>query len=211
MQKLLSENASVNLDNYFAGYGPILARHNLNIAGTGNLWWGFKLSLNSSMTSPIPTMPTISGIDLNGAGNTTFPLSEADPKLSYNCFNAGCGQSDLAAAVSYFNSTWAGKKAMNGVTIPTLVLPTKYSLGSPIVTQDVRLTKDFVYKERYRLSVLGEVFNIFNYSNESGYNFTLDAVKTPQTFAFGQANARVNQVFGSGGPRAFQFGARVSF
>ena len=211
MQKLLSENASVNLDNYFAGYGPILARHNLNIAGTGNLWWGFKLSLNSSMTSPLPMMPTISGIDLNGAGNTTFPLSEADPKLSYNCFNAGCGQSDLAAAVSYFNSTWAGKKAMNGVTIPTLVLPAKYSLGSPIVTQDVRLTKDFVYKERYRLSLLGEVFNIFNYSNESGYNFTLDAVKTPQTFAFGQATARVNQVFGSGGPRAFQFGARVSF
>ncbi|HTA43992.1 MAG TPA: carboxypeptidase-like regulatory domain-containing protein [Bryobacteraceae bacterium] len=211
MQKLLSENAAVNLDNYFAGYGPVLARHNLNIAGTGNLWWGVKVSLNSSIISPTPTTPTISGIDLNGAGNTTFPLTEADPKLSYNCFNAGCGQSDLAAAVAYFNSTWAGTKAKNGVTVPTLVLPSNYSLGRPIISQDMRLTKEFVYKERYRLSVFGEAFNLFNIANLTGYNFTLDAVKTPQTFAFGQPNSRGNQVFGSGGPRAFQFGARISF
>jgi hypothetical protein len=211
LQKLLAENAAVDLDNYFAGYGPVLARHNLNIAGTGNLWWGVKVSLNSSIISPTPTMPTISGIDLNGSGNTTYPLSEADPKLSYNCFNAGCGQADLAAAVAYFNSTYAGKKAMNGVTIPTLILPSNYSLGRPIISQDMRLTKEFVYKEKYRLAVLGEAFNLFNIANLTGYNFTLDAVKTPQTFAFGQPNSRGNQVFGSGGPRAFQFGARFSF
>jgi len=211
MQKLLAENAAVNLDNYFAGYGPVLARHNLNIAGTGNLWWGVKVSLNSSIISPTPTMPTISGIDLNGAGNTTFPLSEADPKLSYNCFNAGCGKADLTAAVAYFNSTWAGKKAMNGVTIPTLVLPSNYSLGKPIISQDMRLTKEFTYKERYRLAVFGEAFNLLNIANLSGYGGTLDAVKSPQTFAFGQPNSRGNQVFGSGGPRAFQFGARFSF
>jgi hypothetical protein len=201
----------VNLDNYFAGYGPVLARHNLNIAGTGNLWWGVKLSLNSSIISPTPTMPTISGIDLNGSGYTTYPLSEADPKLSYNCFNAGCGQGDLAAAVAYFNSTYAGTKARNGVTVPTLVLPSNYSLGRPIISQDLRLTKEFAYKERYRLAVFGEAFNLFNIANLTGYNFTLDAVKTPQTFAFGQPNSRGNQVFGSGGPRAFQFGARISF
>lgn len=211
MQKLLQENAAVDLDNYFAGYGPVLARHNLNIAGTGNLWWGVKVSLNSSIVSPTPTMPVISGIDLNGAGNTTFPLSEADPKLSYNCFNAGCGQADLTAAVAYFNSNWAGKKAMNGVTIPTLVLPSNYSLGRPIISQDMRLTKEFAYKEKYRLAVFGEAFNLLNIANLTGYNFTLDAVKTPQTFAFGQPESRGNQVFGSGGPRAFQFGARISF
>ncbi|HYK59964.1 MAG TPA: carboxypeptidase-like regulatory domain-containing protein [Bryobacteraceae bacterium] len=211
LQKLLSENAGVNLDNYFAGYGPTLARHNLNIAGTGNLWWGLTLSLNSSIISTPPVQPTISSIDLNGAGNTTFPLSEADSNLSYNCFNAGCGKSDLAAAVAYFNSNWAGKKAMNGVTIPTLVLPSNYGLSAPIITQDARLTKEFVYKERYKLSVFGEFFNLFNIANLTGYNFTLDTVKTPQTFAFGQPTGRVNQVFGSGGPRAVQLGARFSF
>jgi hypothetical protein len=211
LQKLLSENATVNLDNYFAGYGPTLARHNLNVAGVGNLPWGFTLSLNSSIISPTPVQPTISGIDLNGAGNTTFPLSEADPKLSYNCFNAGCGKSDLAAAVAYFNSTWAGKKAMNGVTIPSLILPSDYGFGAPILTQDMRLTKEFVYKERLRLALFGEMFNMFNIANLSNYNFTLDTVKPVQTYAFGQPNARINQVFGSAGPRAFQLGARISF
>jgi hypothetical protein len=211
LQKLLSENAGVNLDNYFAGYGPALARHNLNIAGTGNLWWGLTLSVNSSIISTPPVQPTISGIDLNGAGNTTFPLSEADPNLSYNCFNAGCGKGDLAAAVAYFNTNWAGKKAMNGATIPSLVLPSNYGLGAPIITQDARLTKEFVYRERYKLSVFGEFFNLFNIANLTGYNFTLDTVKTPQTFAFGQPSGRVNQVFGSGGPRAVQLGARFSF
>jgi hypothetical protein len=211
MQKLLSENAAVNLDDYFAGYGPTLARHNLTIAGTVDLWKGFKLSLNSSIISPTPVQPVISSIDLNGAGNTTFPLSEADPKLSYNCFNAGCGKSDLAAAVAYFNSTWAGTKARNGVTVPTLTLPSDYGLGAPIITQDMRLTKEFVYKERYRLAVFGEVFNLFNIANLSGYNFTLDTVQAQQTYAFGQPTARINQVFGSGGPRAFQVGARISF
>jgi hypothetical protein len=215
MQKLLTENATVNLNNYFAGYGPALARHNLNIAGTGDLPWGLKLSLNSSFISRPPVSPTISGIDLNGAGNTTYPLSEADPQIGYNCFNAGCGKGDLSAAVNYWNANVAtaatGKKAMNGVTIPTLALPSNYGLGSPILSQDARLTKEFAFRERYRLSVFGEFFNVLNISNLSGFNYTLDSVKTPQTFAFGQPTGRINQVFGSGGPRSIQLGARFSF
>jgi hypothetical protein len=211
MQKLLAENAAVDLDNYFNGYGPALPRHNLNIAGFGDLPWGLKLTLNSSLISRPPITPTISGIDLNGSGNTTYPLSEADPNLGYNCFNAGCGKQDLANAVSYFNTTWAGKKAMNGVTIPALTLPSNYGLGAPILSQDMRLTKDIAFAERYHMAVFAELFNVLNIANLSGFNYTLDAVKTPQTYAFGQATGRVNQVFGSGGPRALQLGARFSF
>lgn len=206
LQKLLSETATVDLDNYFAGYGPSLARHNLSIAGTLNMWWGLVLSLNSQMISRPPLMPTVTGIDLNGSGNTTTALSIADPKLGYNCFNAGCGKSDLANAVSYFNQNWAGKTARNGVKVPQLALPANYGLGSPIITQDVRLTKEFTAGERYRLSVFVEFFNLFNISNLSGYNYTLN-----NTATFGQPTARINQVFGSGGPRALQIGARFSF
>jgi hypothetical protein len=205
LQKLAAENATVNLNNYFAGWGPSIPKQNFNVAGVGNLWWGLTLSLNSSMISATPVMPTISGVDLNGAGNTTFPLSEAVSNLSYNCFNYSCGKTQLAAAVAEFNSTWAGKKAMNGVAIPTLTLPSNYGLGSPIISQDVRLTKTITYKEHYRLALFGEVFNLFNVSNLSQFNTTLNSP------AFGQASARVNQVFGSGGPRAEQLGARFSF
>ena len=210
MQKYLTETASVNLDNYFAGYGPALARHNLNVAGVANLPWGFKLSLNSSIISASPVSPTISGIDLNGAGNTTYPLFEAVPNagLSYNCFEAGCSKSQLAAAVNTFNSTWAGKKALNGATIPKLTLPATYDFGAPIISQDVRVTKEFSYRERYRLQIFGEFFNILNVANLTYGSFTLNAPTT-----FGQPTGRVGQssTFGSGGPRAIQFGGRFSF
>jgi hypothetical protein len=91
------------------------------------------------------------------------------------------------------------------------VSPLDTGSRAPIITQDARLTKTFVYKERYRLALYGEFFNLLNIANLSGYNFTLDTVKTPQTFAFGQPTGRVNQVFGSGGPRAEQLGVRFSF
>ncbi|HEX6896939.1 MAG TPA: carboxypeptidase regulatory-like domain-containing protein, partial [Bryobacteraceae bacterium] len=100
----------VNPDNYFATWGPVLARHNLNVAGLLDLPWGFKLSINNSIISRTPFNPYIPGIDLNGAGYTSFPLSEAVSGVSYNCFNQGCGKADLAKAVDAFNSTWAGKK-----------------------------------------------------------------------------------------------------
>jgi hypothetical protein len=74
------------------------------------------------------------------------------------------------------------------------------------------LTKTFRYHERYRLSVLAEAFNVFNIANLGGYSFNLDQV-TPsnQNFSFGQPTSRAGQVFGSGGPRAFQLGGRIQF
>src|SRR5579864_301545 len=159
----------VNLDNYFASFGPNLPRHNLNVAGVIDAPWGFKLSLNSSFISATPVNPMITGIDLNGSGNTSFPLFEAVPGLAYNCFNFGCGKSDLTKAVSYWNSSVAtsatGKKAMNGATIPPLTLPLNYDLGKPIFSQDFRATKEFAVKESYRFMVFGEFFNAFNVAN----------------------------------------------
>jgi len=210
-QKNLGERATVNLDNYFAGYGPTLPRHNLNLSGVVNFPWGFVISVNSSIVASTPVTPTISGIDLNGAGNTTFPIAEAVPNIGYNCFNQGCGKSDLEKAVAAFNQTWAGKKALNGVTIPQLILPPDYSLGTPIFSQDFRVTKDFRFKERYRFSLFSEFFNAFNVSNLLYSNFTLDTVKAAQTFAFGQPSNRLGQVFGSGGARAIQVGGRFTF
>ena len=74
------------------------------------------------------------------------------------------------------------------------------------------MTKNFVYKERYRLGIFGEVFNAFNIANLRGYGSTLD-IRNPnplaQTYAFGQPTQRVLQTFGSAGPRAFQVGARL--
>jgi hypothetical protein len=56
------------------------------------------------------------------------------------------------------------------------------------------------------LIVIGEVFNLFNIANLSGHSGNLVNSAT-----FGQPTRRFDQVFGSGGPRAFQLAARVSF
>ncbi len=206
LQKNLVEAATVNLNNYMSTYGPNLARHNLNIAGVVDLPYGVKMSINSSIISATPVSPVVSGIDLNGSGNTSYPLSFATG-LPYACFNYSCGGSDLSSAVAKFNSTLAGTKALNGATIPTLTLPSTYRLGAPIIDQDIRLTKEFAYKERYRLQVFGEFFNVLNIGNLV-YGTTI-----VNSSAFGRATARVGQgsTFSSGGPRAIQVGARISF
>jgi hypothetical protein len=73
---------------------------------------------------------------------------------------------------------------------------------------------------------LGEVFNLFNItnvlgfskSNYSGFSNVLvrdsNDSSTPgflRSSSFGQSVSTAGGVFGSGGPRAFQFGARVTF
>jgi hypothetical protein len=207
-QNLNTDYNSVNLFNYMQSYGPSIPRQNLNIAVVTNLKWGFSLNMNSSIVSRNPVEVVTPGVDLSGTGVVTGgPL----PGIGYNCF---CSKQQVASAVAAFNSTYAGKKAPNGAVIPTFVLPPNYSFGSPTISQDFRLSKKFTYKERYTLSLFGEVFNAFNIANLKGYTFNLDTVSAnpaAQTYSFGQPTQRALQTFGSGGPRAFQFGGRFSF
>ena len=87
-----------------------------------------------------------------------------------------------------------------------LALPPEFTFGDSIFSQDLRLAKVFKFSDRYDLNVFAEVFNLFNVANLNGYG-----VNVTQPSSFGQPNRRAIQVFGSGGPRAFQVGARISF
>ncbi len=211
LQNLDTDYTNVAANNYLMSYGPTLPRHNLNLAATSNLPWGFDLSLNMQIISRTPFTATTNGVDLSGTGvSSSTPL----PGLLYGCLNVNCSKSDLTKAVAAFNATYAGTKAPNGAVIPAYVLPSHYQLGDPTINQDFRLTKNFVYKERYKLGIFGEVFNAFNIANLRGYGVTLDklnASPAAQTFAFGQPTQRALQTFGSAGPRAFQVGGRFSF
>jgi hypothetical protein len=200
-------NGLNDLDHWNASWGPQGARHILNVSGIVDLGWGFQLGVISQSSTKGPINPSISGVELTGDGTTSQPL----PLSSYNCLNRGCGRSDLESAVSTWNSTYAGKKDALGKTIPAVVLPSNYSLGDNFNSQDIRVTKTFTFAERYKLSIFAEAFNIFNIANLGGYNFNLDQVQPNQTFSFGQPTQRAGQVFGSGGPRAFQLGGRFQF
>jgi hypothetical protein len=201
-----------NLNNYFATYGPDAPHHNLGIGAMVDLKAGFQLSLVSSFQSRGPVAPTINGYDNTGTNTTSggyTPLLEILGK-GYAGF---LSKSELADLVKQYNTTYAGTltpAGLAGVTAnqryPTITLPSDYQLGDIFSSQDLRLTKTFGLPSKTDLRLIGEVFNMFNVSNVTNFNYNLVVPAT-----FGKANQRVGQTFGSGGPRAFQIAVRFSF
>jgi len=192
-----------NLDNWFENRGPVATdiTHIVNLAGVAQLPWRFELGLNFSFSSVPPFSAYVGGIDFNGDGTKDDLL----PGSTVNAFNHGMGRTDLERLVAQFNQTYAGTKDSHGNFIPFLTLPRRYSFGHNFQSLDLRLSRSFVFRERWRLSLIGEVFNLYNTANLSGYSGDLTSP------AFGQPTSRFTQVFGSGGPRAFQLGARINF
>jgi len=91
---------------------------------------------------------------------------------------------------------------------------------------DLRLSKVFRIGERVKIEPLVEVFNLFNVTNVLGFsksnysgfaNVLVRDSNDPtssgflRSSSFGQAVTTAGGVFGSGGPRAFQLAARLTF
>ena len=193
----------LNLDNWLQNRGPLPSdfTHILNLAGVARLPERFELGLNFSYSSAPPFSAYVGGIDFNGDGTQNDLL----PGTTVNAFNRGMGRTELANLVAQLSANYAGKADAEGRAIPRLTLPAQYSLGDSLNSLDVRLSRSFVIRARWRLSLIGEVFNLFNTANLTGYSGDLTST------AFGQPIGRATQVFGSGGPRAFQLAMRSSF
>jgi hypothetical protein len=187
-----------NLDNWLANRGPLPTdfTHILNVAGVTRLRSRFELGFNFSYSNAAPFSAFLGGLDLDGDGTTNDLL----PGTTVNAFNRGMGRADLERIVAEFNKTYA-----NGLSIPRQTLPVQYRFGDNFHSLDVRLSRSFVFHEHASVSVIGEVFNLYNKANLSGYSGDVT------TAAFGKPTARYTQIFGSGGPRAFQVGTRVRF
>jgi hypothetical protein len=191
--------------NWFESNGPLPTdlRHIMNLSGVVDLRRKFQVSFSVSAYSRPPFSVYVSGMDFNGDGTQNDLL----PGTTVNQFNRGLGKNDLAPLVERYNQEFAGKLTLGGQIAPRLTLPANYSFHDNFFTQDVRLSRSFsLSSERVRLVLIGEVFNLLNTANLVQYSGNI-----ADTAAFGQPGARFSQVFGSGGPRAFQFGARVSF
>jgi hypothetical protein len=198
-------SSGFNNDNWFENYGPLNTdqRHVLNVSGFIELPRGFQLSSSITYYSQPPFAVFVSLMDFNGDGTQNDLL----PGTKENQFNRGLGKDDLAHLVEQYNQQIAGKLTAGGQTAPRLSLPASYSFDHNFFTHDLRLSRAFLLgRERLRVVLLGEVFNLFNYANLVGYSGN---IANPSIF--GQPTSRFDQVFGSGGPRAFQLGARISF
>ncbi|HEX6625744.1 MAG TPA: hypothetical protein VF064_18655, partial [Pyrinomonadaceae bacterium] len=194
-----------NLDDWLANRGALDrdVTHIVNVAGVAPLPFGFRLGLNFSYASAPPFSAFVGGSDFNGDGTTDDLL----PGTTVNAFNRSLGRAELERLVAEFNRTHAGRVDASrvGVLIPRLTLPERYWFGDNFQSLDLRLSRSFDFEKGWRLTLVGEAFNLYNAANLSGHSGNLAGI------GFGQPTARFTQVFGSGGPRAFQLGARVSF
>jgi hypothetical protein len=192
-----------NLDDYLSNRGPLSIdfMHIVNLAGVVRLPSRFLLGFNFSYSSKPPFSPFVGGIDFNGDGTTDDLL----PGTTVNQFNRGLGRADLERLVAQFNQNYAGKPDAKGVLIPFITFPEKYWFGDNFHSLDIRLSRTFTFEKHLKISLIGEVFNLYNAANLSGHSPNLTV------HGFGQPTGRFTQVFGSGGPRAFQFATRISF
>ena len=207
------QDVTQNLNDYFATYGPDQPRHNLTVSGLLDLPWKFQVSLLSTFLSRPPVAPFIgNGVDNTG---TNYSSTGYTPLLEIlgQGYSGFLSHDDLQNLVNQYNAMYAGtltpagKAGINrNQTYPRITLPADYQLGDIFSSQDLRVTKTIALGPRTNLRLIGECFNIFNVSNLTNFNYNLVVPAT-----FGKANQRVGQTFGSGGPRAFQIGARLSF
>jgi hypothetical protein len=94
------------------------------------------------------------------------------------------------------------------------LLPASTSIGGDsLISQDVRVTKTINFSEKYRLHLIGEVFNLFNIANLVNVNDLVLPIEgtAPGDVTTLRPTQRSTSVFGTGGPRAFQFGAKFVF
>ena len=127
---------------------------------------------------------------------------------------------DLNAFISQLNA--AG--GVGGRPLPLVRDDARF--GDGFNSFDLRLSKRFGLGERVRLEPIAEVFNLFNVTNVrgvsnvnySGFSNVLVRDSNDPTdpgflrsSSFGRPVTTAGGFFGSGGPRAFQFAARLIF
>jgi hypothetical protein len=215
-----------------SGYGNMAGhrRHRLTVSGVWQLPEHHGTSrlcralLNSwtlafiSQTDSAPPLNTLLvGLDLDGDGISRTLL----PGTAYNSFGQGLDEARLRELVGRYNDdveartgritnpdgsvTLVRPRTPFNQVINPIVLPERFSSGDSFITQDVRLTRRIALGKGLRLHLIAEVFNLFNVANLTGYSGVLNQL------GYGQPAARAGQVFGTGGPRAFQLATRVDF
>jgi Carboxypeptidase regulatory-like domain len=199
-------NAVWNLPAY-AGGAAVLR-------GLFNSW---TVACLSQISSAPPLDTILTGLDLDGDGISRTLL----PGTSHNSLGYGLSPTRLRELVAAYNAdveartrsvvnpdgsvTVIRPRTPFNQVINPIVLPATFSNGDSFMSQDLRLTRHIVLKEPFTLSLIAEAFNVFNVANLSGSSNVLNQPN------YGQPSARLGQVFGTGGPRAFEFGGKLTF
>jgi outer membrane receptor protein involved in Fe transport len=189
-------------------YGPTPndQRNRLVLQGVLDLPFGLRMSPLWTYGSGVPMDILYSGPN----GNTRVP--ELGRNAGGRQFHTGA---ELNAALANINANGG----VNGVTLP-LVSPNA-RFNDTFNSLDLRLSKEFHLTERYTLQAMAEAFNLFNKANILGVNnadysgffnvLVPDSTDPTHSSRFGTPVSTAGGIFGSGGPRAFQLGAKLTF
>jgi hypothetical protein len=192
-----------------------------------NVLGNWNVSFISTAFSGVPFSAFLpNSVDLSGTGTFLTYLPGTTPGALGRSIKTAA---DLNAIITTYNASIPTRGVACGADSPTgrcdlfgdaieriVPLPAGTPVGGDsLISQDVRLTKTFQFTESVKLDLIGEVFNLFNianYRDEANVNQVLDVEGTPATGrSFLLPAGRGTNVFGTGGPRAFQFAAKLRF
>ncbi|HEY7182076.1 MAG TPA: hypothetical protein VIC84_11685, partial [Blastocatellia bacterium] len=254
-----------NNNNLYEGFGPSSSQPRSRVTasavwdlpkykgktrllrGALNSW---QLSTIMQMQSGTPTSVTLPGtLDIDGDGTFVNRLQGT----GVSSFGYNLNADDIRSLVAKYNASipaaptlllkdvTAAQRDALGTALPYIVLPDDFSNSDSFLTHDLRVTRSISFREKVKLQLIAEGFNIFNIANLNGFSGALNALgrataatggvptlpnNTPINqgldcsgpraafvcgLTFGQPTGRVSPIFGSGGPRAFQLAARLSF
>jgi hypothetical protein len=192
-------------------YGPTPndRRHRLVATGQALVGGGVSVAALWTISSGVPMdimMPD---------GQTRIPTIQR---------NAGGRQFRTASELNTFITQTNASGGINGVLLPLVSDAAQFT--DSFSSLDIRIARPFAAGGRVRIEPMLEVFNLFNTTNVlgvsnvsySGFSNVLvrDAEEpgTPgylRSSRFGQPVTTAGGVFGSGGPRAMQLAARLTF
>jgi hypothetical protein len=204
-------NGPIDSNNLRLEYGPTPndQRHRFTFAGVVDLPYEIQLA---------PILTLASGVPMD------ILLPDGSSRIPALQRNAGGRLFQTGAELNTFLRQLNSAGGVGGQLLPLVRDDARFS--DNFNSFDLRASKMFRVGERVRIQPIVEVFNLFNVtnvlgvskSNYSGFSNVLVRDSNDPTNAgflrstsFGQAVTTAGGVFGSGGPRAFQFAARVTF
>jgi hypothetical protein len=204
-------NGPIDPENLQLEYGPTPndQRHRFTFAGVFDLPYGVQLS---------PIFTVASGVPMD------ILVPDGSQRVPQLQRNAGGRIFDSASELNSFLSNLNAGGGFGGQPLPIVSDDARFN--DSFNSLDLRVSKTFRIGERVTIEPIGEVFNLFNVtnvlgtsnSNYSGFNNVLvrdsNVPGSPgflRSSSFGRPVTTAGGVFGSGGPRAFQFAVRVEF
>ena len=216
-------NGPIDSNDLRREYGPTPndQRHRFTFSGLFELPWKVRLAPILTLASSVP-------MDILLPDGSSR-VCELDRNAGARQFHTGA---ELNAALNQINAAGGSlcpNPDPNTGFKPRVLVPLvrdDLKFGDNFSSLDLRVSRMFRVGERWSIEPIAEVFNLFNVTNVlgvsnvnySGFSNVLvrdsNDPASPaflRSSSFGQPVTTAGGVFGSGGPRAFQFAARVTF